>query len=557
MHSILRYALALALSSSLALHAGPGLVKAAISGDVDAVKERLAAGENINEPGKNGWTPLMWAVWYRQLPVTELLLEKGADPNLQATDSYKSYAKGATALIIASFDCLEDQTAALVKKKAKIDLVDANGNTAEKYARKHECPAVLRAMGFKAAANRALDVLLEGINAGKDINLPDQYGWTPLMWSVYYADLPTTQFLLEKGADPNLKSTVAHQSYGSGTTALIIAGMGGLDDQAEALMKAKAKADIADATGKTAVDYARKGQYIPVLSALGVPANQQLETMLKAIAAGKNVNAADEFGWTPLMWAVYYRDRYTTKSLLDLGADPNLQSTESYMAGPKQNFPKGTTALIIASKMEQGKIASLLLEKKAKVHLADATGTTAETYAYENSFYDFLDLMVDRTPLEKPYNHLAIQEFTGFASLSKDYGYVLTDCRTGLQEFLSEKKAFESIEPAGSGKTYAAGTLVLQAEIIQLHMPSAAARFFVGPLAGRTNMDIKVKLIDAATGKLEREQIIRSANSIWLSAFTLGARDENFAKETGAVIAGYVLTITGKVAPQTEGMTSK
>lgn len=86
----------------------------------------------------------------------------------------------------------------------------------------------------------------------------------------------------------------------------------------------------------------------------------------------------------------------------------------------------------------------------------------------------------------------------------------------------------------------------MQAEITQIPIPNAAARAFVGPQAGRTNMDLKVRLIDAATGKVEREQMIRSANNIWLSAATMGVRNENFARETGALLADYVLTVCGK-----------
>lgn len=548
--------IALALITTALLHAGSGLAKAAIDGDIPAVKQRLAAGENINEPGKNGWTPLMWAVWYRQLPITELLLEKGANPNIQATDSYKSYAKGTTALIIASFDCLEDEVTVLVKHKATVDLRDANGNTAESYARKSECPAVVRALGFKAAANRELDVLLEGIAAGKDINALDKFGWVPLMWAVYYEDLLTTEFLLQKGADPNVQSTIAYRAYPKGTTALIIAGCGGMADQASALLKHGAKVGITDSTGRAAGDYARKNQNIPVLTTLGMPANEPLEIMLKAIKSGKDVNAIDQIGWTPLMWAVYYQDLYSAKSLLELGADPNIQSTDSFAVTNRDTFPRGVTALMIASKLGQEKMATILLGKKAKVYLADTTGNTADSYAYENSYYDFLELLVDRSPLEKSFGSLVIFDFTGSASISKEYPNVFSDSRLGLLETVTKHKGFERVEIAQPGKSYEASSLLLRAEVIQLHIPSGAARFFIGPLAGRTNMDVKVTLVDAATGSMLREQIIRSANSIWLSAFTLGIRDENFAKETGAAIAGWVLTLVGKAPPSTDTSTS-
>lgn len=130
--------LGMALGTTMALQAGPSLIKAATKGKLDTVQKCLAAGENINEGDKYGWTPLMYAVYYRYIQVTEFLLEKGADPNLQSTSRYtSSLPAGTTALHLAAYYGLEDQVKALAKKGAKAGLKDENGKTALDFAEQY------------------------------------------------------------------------------------------------------------------------------------------------------------------------------------------------------------------------------------------------------------------------------------------------------------------------------------------------------------------------------------------------------------------------------------
>src|SRR5215212_10371693 len=45
-----------------------------------SVEETLAAGAELNQQDKQGWTPLNWAAGSGQFEIVELLLEHGADP---------------------------------------------------------------------------------------------------------------------------------------------------------------------------------------------------------------------------------------------------------------------------------------------------------------------------------------------------------------------------------------------------------------------------------------------------------------------------------------------
>jgi len=111
------------------------------------------------------------------------------------------------------------------------------------------------------AINGDLARVKERVSAGINVNEYDKWGWTPLHWAVYYRSLAVTEFLLENGADPNLKTTAAWGSMKAGCTPLIISAYYGLPNFAEPLLKHGAKVGLADNTGLTAMHYAKQYQY--------------------------------------------------------------------------------------------------------------------------------------------------------------------------------------------------------------------------------------------------------------------------------------------------------
>ena len=54
---------------------------AAEVGNIDAVKQHLAAGTDVNAKDKDGWTPLHPASYEGHQEIVELLIGKGADVN--------------------------------------------------------------------------------------------------------------------------------------------------------------------------------------------------------------------------------------------------------------------------------------------------------------------------------------------------------------------------------------------------------------------------------------------------------------------------------------------
>ena len=65
---------------------------AASGGDIEAVKEFLVAGADVNEIDWRGWTPLHRAAIHGYKEIAELRIAKGADVN--AKDSMAEWRKG-------------------------------------------------------------------------------------------------------------------------------------------------------------------------------------------------------------------------------------------------------------------------------------------------------------------------------------------------------------------------------------------------------------------------------------------------------------------------------
>jgi ankyrin repeat protein len=95
---------------------------AAITGNVEAVKQHLAAGTDVNAKELGGYTPLHKAAWGDRKEIVELLIAKGADVNAKRYD-------GATPLDCATWFS-QKEVADLLRKhggKTKKEL-EAAGN---------------------------------------------------------------------------------------------------------------------------------------------------------------------------------------------------------------------------------------------------------------------------------------------------------------------------------------------------------------------------------------------------------------------------------------------
>eukprot|EP01103_Thecamoeba_quadrilineata_P006033 TRINITY_DN1576_c0_g1_i4.p1 TRINITY_DN1576_c0_g1~~TRINITY_DN1576_c0_g1_i4.p1 ORF type:complete len:827 (+),score=172.91 TRINITY_DN1576_c0_g1_i4:42-2522(+) len=90
----------------------PPLCAAAFEGDIDVVSLLIDAGADVNGYGEQKLTPLMIALWHRNVPLSLVLLEKGAKPSLdlEADEMYIACKNKVPAVILP-----------LIEKGARLD----------------------------------------------------------------------------------------------------------------------------------------------------------------------------------------------------------------------------------------------------------------------------------------------------------------------------------------------------------------------------------------------------------------------------------------------------
>ena len=211
----------------------------------------------------------------------------------------------------------------------------------------------------EAASRGFSDVVRLLVDAGGDVNLIDNNGWTPLMsaenpdivrllvslgaevdatdvngWTalMILEDLDAVEALLEAGARPNARNTF-------GWTTLMSAAFGGLTDKVRLLLATGVEVDSPDNQGRTSLMVAYRGD------------RSAVEVLIQA---GADPNGRDETGSTALMAAALSVADDKVQFLIDAGADLNVRDDQ------------GRTALMLADSLGHTRIADILREAGAE-----------------------------------------------------------------------------------------------------------------------------------------------------------------------------------------------
>ncbi len=169
---------------------------AAQKADSETLTLLIDKGAKVNEPAKDGRTPLHFAVKrINGFAVARVLLEAGADPSLQDEDgrtpwdlidqksarSWFTEDESEILGLLLRYDYLPDTT--LAKNQ----------------------PHLLHRMAQKAKDADIIRILIEKYQLNPDVR--DADGWTPLHYAAKGKNPVAAEILLEKGADINAQST--------------------------------------------------------------------------------------------------------------------------------------------------------------------------------------------------------------------------------------------------------------------------------------------------------------------------------------------------------------
>ena len=270
---------ALMLLLGLAQPGFAALVDMAEYQDWNGVESSIST-EDINATQPDGMSALFWAVYYEEADMVSLLLDAGADANVQ--NRY-----GLTPLIQSSITGNGEIISMLLDAGADANARTLQGDTALMNA-------------AKAGSVQGVQALIE---AGAGVEARDAYSFqSPLMWAAAFNQAEIVRILAENGADVNARSAE-----------LTFAG----------IQQGGVQGDFPNG-GLTSLHHAAR--------------ENGVETVEVLLALGANPSAVDPQGISPLRVAATNENLDVAKILIEGGANLNDGSLVDIMEIPYKRF---------------------------------------------------------------------------------------------------------------------------------------------------------------------------------------------------------------------------
>ena len=302
--------------------------------DLETLELLINAGANVSAENDLGATPLWVACANRHTGIVQRLLEAGSSPNM-------GLRSGETLLMRCTHTGVPAAVRALLAHGADVRAIEpSRGQTALMWAAANGHPDVTRVLLEHGAAVAARTTAVRQLRGTGERSTTSPAGatnfsaggFTPLLFAARHGDVGSARLLLDAGADVNTAAA-------DGNSALVVAAMSGHGRLSEFLLEKGADPDASGA-GYTALHAGISRSDPALVKALLAKGANPNARLTKGTPVPRwtyqFILTAREKGATPFMLAAKYLEPEIMRLLAAAGADPLLPMDD------------GTTALMAA-----------------------------------------------------------------------------------------------------------------------------------------------------------------------------------------------------------------
>lgn len=348
------------------------LMLACRKGKLRTVEFLIGKQVQLDVKNSNGWTALIWAAINGHEDVATALM--GANAKYLATDN-----QGRSACMWAARHGHLGIVEAILACGIQLDIRDHAGLTVLDHAQEsHKLRSMIAAVGelntelLDAVKSGDKEEVCELLEAGANVELRDEDGWTPLMWAVLQKSVDLVELMVRYGANPSLVDDKGEKALDD---------MGSVGEALHTILGSNDRMlNAAKAGNWTAVDEELKhGAFVNMkdnskyTALMWAAKNQSADAVQNLVSKNALLDERDLFGWAAVHYAVESHDLDCVSMLWYLGANFSLRTSED------------DSLLHIAVRGDDGPMIQLLLAAQAELEDPNVEQHTPLMVATANS----------------------------------------------------------------------------------------------------------------------------------------------------------------------------